>query len=218
MTDLANLSLDTSAISDQHSVSLTEMAEKEQPAIHENTENCSSNFFNSYHNSNQLIAAAAPLFSLMIRYRKKGKLTTDKTTLFNALRHEIMAFTNKIRQANYRHNITLVARYMMCAFLDETISASAWGEKHSWLEENLLQFFYKETDSEERFFILIDQAYKDVSVYLDLVELAYLCLKLGFMGKYRNREDGITATNKISELLYVAITKHRGENKMDLFV
>lgn len=214
-----NFSLNSLNISDNQGVALSESIELKQTVILEEEAVFGSQIFDSSHNLNQLIAAASPLFSLISRYRvKKGKLKVDKSALFNALKHEVMAFTNKARQANYRHNMVLAARYMLCAFLDEAINTTPWGKEQNWQENTLLKFFHNETDGGERFFVLIDEAYKDAPVYLDLLELAYLCLRLGFMGKYRTREDGVLSVNKICDLLYVAVQKQRGESDKGLFV
>ena len=214
-----NFSLNSLNISDNRDIPLSESIELKQAVILEEEFASNSQIFDSSHNLNQLIAAASPLFSLISRYRvKKGKLKVDKNALFNALRHEVMAFTNKVRQANYRHNMVLAARYMLCAFLDEAVSTTPWGQEQNWQENNLLKFFHNEADGGERFFVLIDEAYKDAPVYLDLLELAYMCLRLGFMGKYRTREDGILSVNKISDFLYVAVQKQRGESDKSLFI
>lgn len=78
------------------------------------------------------------------------------------------------------------ARFMICAWIDETILASAWQHKSIWQREQLQRLYYNTTDAGEEVFERLNTLgfhQKDVR------ELFYLCLALGFKGRFIHRED-----------------------------
>jgi type VI secretion system protein ImpK len=71
--------------------------------------------------------------------------------------------------------------------------------------------FHNETWGGDRFFDLLTQLKKDAAVNLDLLELLYYCLTLGFEGKYRVLPRGASELTVLREDLYRVIRNNRGE-------
>ncbi len=82
------------------------------------------------------------------------------------------------------------AAWFVAALLDDIALNTPWGAASSWPRMPLVAQLYGNVDAGTRFFDLT----QDLMAYPDrdphLLELAYLCLSLGFRGKYRITADG----------------------------
>jgi type VI secretion system protein ImpK len=79
------------------------------------------------------------------------------------------------------------ARYAVCAWIDESVLASSWNFKGRWRPELLQRLYYQSADAGEKFF----QRLKNLEGYQQSVRAVYyLCLALGFRGRYCESEDG----------------------------
>lgn len=79
-----------------------------------------------------------------------------------------------------------LARFAICAWIDEVILSSPWNEKGRWQGEQLQRLYYQTTDAGEVFF---DRLNTLGLHQRDVREVYYLCLAMGFMGHYCNEED-----------------------------
>lgn len=78
------------------------------------------------------------------------------------------------------------ARFMICAWVAESILASAWQHKSQWQREQLQRLYYNATEAGEEVFERLNALgfhQKDVR------EIYYLCLSLGFKGRFLKPED-----------------------------
>ncbi len=79
-----------------------------------------------------------------------------------------------------------MARFAVCAWVDEVILNSPWQEKDHWKREQLQRLFYRTTDAGEEFF---DRLNTVGYHQRDVREVYFLCLALGFMGRYCHPGD-----------------------------
>lgn len=163
---------------------------------------------------NPLIASASPLFTLAAKLRESESYT-DINGLYQQLTHEIRAFENNAQAQNYRSDIILVARYVLCALLDEIIANTSWGKISNWDRHKLLITFHNEAHGDERFFVILDRISEDTAVHIDLLEFLYLCLNFGYEGKYRYQENGKAMLEAIIDRLFERIRYQRGDLKKD---
>ena len=78
------------------------------------------------------------------------------------------------------------ARFAVCAWIDEAILSSEWPEKLRWQGEPLQRVYYGTTEAGELFF----ERLNTVGPHQHGVrEVYYLCLAMGFSGRYCNRGD-----------------------------
>lgn len=159
---------------------------------------------------NPLASAAAPLLAIASRLKNLTAMP-DLIILHQDLSHEIKAFETKMQAHGYRSYAILAARYSLCALLDEIILSTSWGSQSNWQQQNLLNTFQRETWGGERFFIILERSCEDPVLHIDLLELLYLCLSLGFEGKYREINRGHAELAEITDNLYKIISQHRGE-------
>jgi type VI secretion system protein ImpK len=81
-----------------------------------------------------------------------------------------------------------LARFAVCAWVDEAILGSPWTHKGSWQREQLQRVYYHTTDAGEEFFERLNALGFQQR---DIREVYYLCLALGFMGRYCHKGDEV---------------------------
>ena len=91
------------------------------------------------------------------------------------------------------------ARYLLCSFIDEVVEATPWGSGGIWAERNLLLEFHGERWGGDKAFKLLEKLGEDVAGHLDLLELFYVCLTLGFEGRYRGVANGQAQLDTIAD-------------------
>jgi type IV/VI secretion system ImpK/VasF family protein len=181
-----------------------------------------SKAFNSTVGINPLITSASVLFSIATTLMQISTLP-DPRQLHQDLSHEIRAFETKAHKEGYRSTVILAARYVLCTFIDEILlkadwANTEWANSNIWKEQTLLQTFHDEDWGGEKFFVILERSFEDPALYLDLLELLYLCLNLGFNGKYQQWDNGRTELVKISDHLYKFIRQERGEFYKNLLI
>ena len=95
---------------------------------------------------------------------------------------QFRALETKARQSDVPQEDVQQAKYAICAFIDEMILTSSWGLKDSWADKPLQLAYFNDFSAGEEFYNKVDQlrGAKRNSV----LEVYYLCLALGFRGKY----------------------------------
>jgi type VI secretion system protein ImpK len=73
------------------------------------------------------------------------------------------------------------ARFAVCAWVDEALLKSPWKHRNLWLKEQLQRNYYNTTDAGEEFF---DRLGSLGLHQREVREVYYLCLALGFTGRY----------------------------------
>jgi len=159
---------------------------------------------------NPVTAAALSLLSLVSRLHNSTS-HRDIEGLQRQLFGEIRAFENKILQQGTPQDLTRMASYALCSLLDETILGTPWGWQSNWGQKSLLSVIHKETLGGEKFFPIIEHLRQQPAQNLNLIELCYLCLSLGFQGKYRNMQNGLNALEQYRADLYTLIQRQRGD-------
>jgi type VI secretion system protein ImpK len=81
-----------------------------------------------------------------------------------------------------------LARFAICAWVDEALLNSAWSQKGLWQREQLQRLYYHTTDAGEEFFERLNAVGFQQR---EVREVFYLCLALGFMGRYCHKGDEV---------------------------
>jgi type VI secretion system protein ImpK len=79
-----------------------------------------------------------------------------------------------------------LARFAVFAWIDETILSSTWEGKKQWLGEQLQRRYYHTADAGQGFFERLNAIGPH---QMDVREIYYLCLAMGFSGQYCNEGD-----------------------------
>jgi len=164
---------------------------------------------------NVLTDEAAVLYSLVAPIRS----TTSHNDV-NGLKKQCINLINqyeqRLRAKGVAAEVIEQARYTLCCFIDEIVLNTSWGGNSDWATESLLSTFHNETFGGEYFFTLLENAINQPAQNLMLLELQYLCLSFGFVGKMRVEDRGYEKLELIKDRAYKAIRSQRGEPAREL--
>jgi type VI secretion system protein ImpK len=176
---------------------------------------CQSKVYSFHAGKNGLLSASAVLFSLVGKLQ--NSIAYDNVMqLRENLIHEIKAFESSAHTQGYQPEQILLARYAICAALDEAIGQTGWGDRSDWQQQGLLYFFQGEVWGGEAFFVLLDRLNQNPQRHLELLEFFYMCLVLGFQGQYRVFDLGKQQLQQVMEKTYGVIHTYRDEPNMSL--
>jgi type VI secretion system protein ImpK len=123
---------------------------------------------------------------------------------------------NALKQGQSDENRN-ISRYALCTVIDESIQMTPWGTSVNWAQQSLLIHFFKENWGGEKFFQLLDKMSESPSRFVELLELFYICLSLGFVGRFHLTEGGgRQAVADLRDRLYLIIRSGRAEHEKTL--
>ncbi len=157
---------------------------------------------------NPLIEAAAPLLQLLGRLRNTYT-QPDAADLRERAIQQLRVFEQASRDGGVALDQLRPAHYALCASLDDVVLNTPWGNSGPWASRSLVSTFHQEVRSGERFFDLLAQLRQNPGTFLPVLELMYLCLSLGFQGRYRLSPRGPGELDRIREDLYSIIVRQR---------
>lgn len=164
---------------------------------------------------NPLVAAASELLSEVVRLRS-GDIPHDMAALHEHLTHVLKSFEARALHNGAESSQVAGARYVLCTVLDEAVVTSGQGNESEWSQMSLLSRFHQETFGGEKFFQLLDRLTKNPVKHLSMLELMYLCLSLGFEGRYRVQTRGVQELENIRDAVYRQVRQLRGEAPREL--
>lgn len=164
---------------------------------------------------NPLEHAASGLLALVTQLNN-SRHHPDANTLRNKVIGEIKQFQTAAIASDIDQETVFAARYVLCTVLDEAVLNTPWGSNSGWSQQNLLTTFHKEVSGGERFFQLLKKFGQNTSKNINILELMYLCLALGFQGRYRIVSGGRDKLEQIREWLYQLIRKQRSNENREL--
>jgi len=132
---------------------------------------------------NPLVAAANPVLAAVAQIRHTLR-HPDPDGLRASLREGVDAFEVGARAAGTDEAALAAARFALEALVHESAASTPWGA--AWA-----------TDEGEKFFQLLEQYAADPATHRDLLEFFYVCLALGYEGRYRQQADGRQALGDI---------------------
>jgi type VI secretion system protein ImpK len=164
---------------------------------------------------NPLIDAALGLLTLGAQLRHTAE-PHDIGSLRARVERAMEDFESAARDARIEREATLTGRYLLCTFIDEMVLSTPWGSRSAWSQNSMLSRFHRETHGGEKFFTIVDRLLQDPGRSIDLLELAYVAIALGFEGQYRIRSDGRSRLTTVEESIYQVIRNQRGDFERDL--
>lgn len=162
-----------------------------------------------------LIAAATTILGI-IKQLRNNPAVSDIAGLRNRVIRGMQNFETRARNFGCDADTVHTARYCLCTSLDEVVLLTPWGSGSLWAKQSLLSSFHNETWGGEKFFVILKQLQQTPGKHLPLLELMYLCIALGFQGKYRIMDHGATRLEQLNQGLYETIRGQRGEYETEL--
>jgi type VI secretion system protein ImpK len=163
---------------------------------------------------NPLVQAASGL--LLLAGRIRGTLQGDVAALRQQVLDELRRYQDRARTAGIANEVVVAARYALCTVLDEAVLSTPWGAQSDWAQQSLLITLHREAWGGEKFFAMLEHVQQDPARHIDLMELMYLCLAMGFGGKYLVAERGHQRLAEIQQDLYRRIRQFRGNPEPEL--
>lgn len=165
---------------------------------------------------NPFIIVATPLIKTVLEIQNSS-INLD----MNEIREDFITKINIYSETALEYKIDnmeiLVTRYILCTFIDEILNVT-FSNNDNWFNRSLLSIFHNETYGGENFFHLLDKFLKAPAKYIHILELMYVCLSLGFLGKYRVISRGEIELSSIKESLYRQIKIVQGREPMNFYV
>ena len=159
---------------------------------------------------NPLVAAASSLLSEVVRLKHSYE-GEDLHALNQRLSGELKLFEHRALHDGAESSQVMAARYVLCTAIDEAVVTTPWGNESEWSQMSLLSSFHNETFGGEKFFQLLERLSRTPVKHLPMLELMYLCLSLGFEGKYRVMPRGMLELEAVRDSLYRQIRQLRGD-------
>ena len=166
-------------------------------------------------NLNPLVNAALPLLDLGVQVKNRA-VHNNIESLRDRVVAEINAFERKITPLGLSPATIRASRYALCATIDDIVLNTPWGSRSIWTQRSMVATFHNEVVGGDRFWDLLNQLKRDAAVNLDLLELLYYCITLGFEGKYRVMPRGASELIMVREDLYRLIRNNRGDFERSL--
>lgn len=155
---------------------------------------------------NPLVEAANPILAVVPQIRHALR-HPDPAGLRARVREQLDGFQRGARAAGIPDERFLVARYALCALLDDSAAATPWGR--DWTARGLAAELHPEAGGSDKFFALLEEMLARPAKYSGLLEFFYVCLALGFEGKYRGGEGGRQALAQIRARVHEALGAQR---------
>jgi len=126
---------------------------------------------------------------ILILHLRATKEFGDAEVLRRRVKDLLNVVENKAHRINISTDDIENTIFALVAFIDETISTSEWSQKSVWMSNRLAHEKYVRTDAGEEFFRKLHQLIQKPRENAQVLEIYYLCLSLGFKGKYQRDEQ-----------------------------
>jgi type VI secretion system protein ImpK len=162
-------------------------------------------------NSNPLIDAATPMLGMALRVQSLAQCDHVEKMYKQAV-EEIRSIEVELFGADYDRAVILAYRYILCSFIDEAVMGTPWGAESVWAQHSLLTRFHNETWGGEKFFTILSRLEGEPEKYKEILEFIFLCLNLGFHGRYRVLDNGREEYERVVVNLYQTLKRLREQD------
>ena len=140
----------------------------------------------------------------------------DPVDLYERVVCAMHEFEQRVRYLGLPPDQLRSAHYALCASLDDVVLNTPWGSKSTWTTRSLVATFHQDTLRGERFFDLLAHMRQKPGTFLPVIELMYLCMSLGFQGRYRLSLGGPAELDHLRKETHALIIRQRPASKPDL--
>jgi type VI secretion system protein ImpK len=161
----------------------------------------------SHRPGSDLISLAAPTFELVLKLQAGIiKPSNDLRQLIQRLLEEMEQHGAKLR---YSERQVKSIKFALAAFVDETLLSSDFPFREEWEKFPLQLQYFDEHLAGRKFFERLEDLLKHVAAEADVVEVYYLCLLLGYKGRYKMYEE-----DKLSSVIQNTATHLRSVGRL----
>lgn len=159
--------------------------------------------------SQQMYWVCSDVLSLILQLRNSRDLPAP-----DILQRRVLGLFDTMmqngREARIPEQDMLDAKFALAAFADEVIYHSTWSGKTQWLSNPLQLQFFNINTAGDQFYVNLDNLHGQRG-RVHVAEIYFLCLALGFQGRYRlrNQEQLGAITEGLGN--HVAVTEGGGD-------
>jgi len=162
-----------------------------------------------YSKQNQPFLRALRALYFEIYLIERGDSSLNSTRLREKIIHLMDNHMKSLAELGYENTHIMIIRYILATFIDELLGAVQWKGADGWLNQySVLGHYYKETYGGEKFFQLLNQFVQEPSKYMEHMKLVYVCLSLGYKGKYARSKNDNGQVEKVRQELYAHIQNY----------
>jgi len=169
----------------------------------------------AYSGRNPLLAAASELFAL-VRQLRNSPNHPDPQQLRRDIVDQVRSMEAQARRSGIPNQHIQAASYAICALIDETVMRTPWGATAGWGQQTVLSLIHGDTTGGERVFHLLNELTNQPGATIDALEVLYVCISLGFMGRFGAVDRGREQLDRIEQGLFQTIRAQRGEFEREL--
>ena len=162
-----------------------------------------------YSKQNQPFLRALRALYFEIYLIERGDSSLNSTRLREKIIHLMDKHMKSLAELGYENTHIMIIRYILATFIDELLGAVQWKGADGWLNQySVLGHYYEETYGGEKFFMLLNQFVQEPSKYMQHMKLMYVCLSLGYKGKYARLQNDNGQVEKVRQELYSHIQNY----------
>ncbi len=132
--------------------------------------------------SNDLVRFAGPIFDLVLRL--KAGIVQPSNELRPKCAKLLDDFEKRAERYRFNHKIVRVSKFALASFIDEVVLTNNFPLKDEWEKYALQLEYFGEQLAGNKFFDKLEAMLKQIKVTGDAVEIYYVCMLLGFKGRY----------------------------------
>lgn len=132
--------------------------------------------------SNDLVRFAGPIFDLVLRL--KAGIVQPSNELRPKCAKLLDDFEKRAERYRFNHKIVRVSKFALASFIDEVVLTNNFPLKEEWEKYALQLEYFGEQLAGNKFFEKLEAMLKQTKVTGDAVEIYYVCMLLGFKGRY----------------------------------
>lgn len=134
---------------------------------------------------NPFIQASEPVISIATKLQAEDRGKNLPENYQFLILQKLDQFKSSLKEQNIPTEKISSALYALTAFIDELVLLSEWAGKKQWMSQTLQWQLFQEHLAGEGFFKRLNILRQSGEAEADVLQLYYVCLQLGFQGKYR---------------------------------
>jgi type VI secretion system protein ImpK len=140
------------------------------------------------YSDNELYNLSIPLLSILLTLERLPK--PDNLSVFKSLlKQHIVDLSEQGKKLEYPSAVIDKLCCLHCIVIDEFIIHSNWGISAGWENNTLLSELFNLQSGGDLFFTITEKAMRQSAKMTDLLAVIYICLQMGFKGRYRSRQS-----------------------------
>ena len=151
--------------------------------------------------SHSLVGLAGKLFSILTEL-KKSQQAHAPDQLQPYLNNELQQFSQAATKQGHTEETIVIAQFALARSLDEVIAQHGWGQTPAWQTKRLVDLLPHAQTLTANFVDALQKMSEVPEIFVDVLELIYLCQNLTDTHKQREA---------LNQELYTIISQQRGE-------